>query len=485
MAQILRYWACRIKPTGSISYGPGIGWEGGNTNFGNTTYNWEDMSDNSSDDDNRLLIYHAGLSCKTKYKTSGGSTSVPGRARDGFVNHWGISSSADVKWRIWHLNTWEDDLKDELDLERPILYSAGGVDCEIGDKDGVFIGHSWVIDGYTNNDEFLCNWGWGGDHNGPFALGTFDTQSGDELNQFESAIFNVVPEEYEGVGTPYLYNQTFTYNPAGYSLSIYGVFGATSYEWITDEGTITGTGTTATLHASSTANVQVRAYNELCDIYSSYASATITINCDPPNANDFDVYIEELYGDPVPGSPDGPFEVCEGERYWICLYPFWLFDDYAITDVEFDFNFDYDVLDEGDDYIEIEINSNPDEESGEVYITTSCGYYTLKYLEFEEGSCGSYYMMFTPNPTTGETTLSIEQGEAEEPILKSVSQNPVFDENVEWDLEVYSPGQSLQHKKTGLKGKSTKIQTTGWTEGVYTVRVKYKNEILTGKLVVK
>ena len=33
--------------------------------------------------------------------------------------------------------------------------------------------------------------------------------------------------------------------------------------------------------------------------------------------------------------------------------------------------------------------------------------------------------------------------------------------------------------------KSTKIQTSGWKEGVYMVRVKYKDEILTGKLVVK
>ncbi|MGC9354100.1 MAG: T9SS type A sorting domain-containing protein, partial [Mariniphaga sp.] len=59
------------------------------------------------------------------------------------------------------------------------------------------------------------------------------------------------------------------------------------------------------------------------------------------------------------------------------------------------------------------------------------------------------------------------------------------DENEEWNLEVYSSRQNLQHIKTGIKGKSTKIQTAGWTEGVYTVRAKYKNEIFTGKLVVK
>ncbi len=89
--------------------------------------------------------------------------------------------------------------------------------------------------------------------------------------------------------------------------------------------------------------------------------------------------------------------------------------------------------------------------------------------------CGRSLLVFTPNPTTGETTLSIE----------SESEEKTFDDNTEWDMEVYSPGQVLKEKKAKLKGKSTTIQTQSWKDGVYVVRVKYKNEILTGKLVVK
>ncbi len=89
--------------------------------------------------------------------------------------------------------------------------------------------------------------------------------------------------------------------------------------------------------------------------------------------------------------------------------------------------------------------------------------------------CGGYYMMFSPNPTTGETTLTIE----------STSEEKTVDENAEWELEIYSPTQTLKEKRTKLKGKSTTIQTQSWEEGVYVVRVKYKDEILTGKLVVK
>ncbi|WP_372950859.1 T9SS type A sorting domain-containing protein, partial [Mariniphaga sp.] len=90
-------------------------------------------------------------------------------------------------------------------------------------------------------------------------------------------------------------------------------------------------------------------------------------------------------------------------------------------------------------------------------------------------TCSGYFLFFTPNPTSGETTLYIETNSSEK----------TFDETAQWDLEVYSETQLLKTKQTGLRGQSAKIQTAGWKEGVYLVRVKYNDEILTGKLVVK
>ena len=57
--------------------------------------------------------------------------------------------------------------------------------------------------------------------------------------------------------------------------------------------------------------------------------------------------------------------------------------------------------------------------------------------------------------------------------------------STEWEMEVYSETQLLKEKRTKLKGKNTTIQTDGWQDGVYMVRVKYKEELLTGKLMVK
>ena len=86
-----------------------------------------------------------------------------------------------------------------------------------------------------------------------------------------------------------------------------------------------------------------------------------------------------------------------------------------------------------------------------------------------------YYLSFTPNPATGETILTIENSSTETD----------FNENTKWDVEAYSETQLLKSKQTGLRGKSTKINTTGWQEGVYLVRVNYNGKILTGKLMVK
>ncbi|MFV0265682.1 MAG: T9SS type A sorting domain-containing protein, partial [Draconibacterium sp.] len=84
-------------------------------------------------------------------------------------------------------------------------------------------------------------------------------------------------------------------------------------------------------------------------------------------------------------------------------------------------------------------------------------------------------LSISPNPTSGETTLSIETNSTEK----------AFAETTEWDLEVYDNMQSQKLKKQKLKGSSATINTQSWKEGVYMVRVKYKDEMLTGKLVVK
>ena len=97
----------------------------------------------------------------------------------------------------------------------------------------------------------------------------------------------------------------------------------------------------------------------------------------------------------------------------------------------------------------------------------------------------TYSMLVSPNPSTTEASISIVLSGFEDASLKSASTETTFDENAEWDIEVYDNMQSLKLKKQKLKGNSTRINTQNWKEGVYMVRVKYNDEIITGKLIVK
>jgi hypothetical protein len=128
-------------------------------------------------------------------------------------------------------------------------------------------------------------------------------------------------------------------------------------------------------------------------------------------------------------------------------------------------------------YVEIEYWEDPAPYQEDIYIRAhnGCGWSNWKRTTWSvEDNCG-WLLVFTPNPTTGETTLSIE----------SATEETQFDINEEWDLEIYNNNQTLKEKKTKLKGNEYHLNTSGWKDGVYMLRVNYKNEILTGKLVVK
>jgi hypothetical protein len=131
--------------------------------------------------------------------------------------------------------------------------------------------------------------------------------------------------------------------------------------------------------------------------------------------------------------------------------------------------------------------SCPNDGCGVIYVRTSnvCGsmYNTaLTVITGSGGDCDELpeftdpvVFVISPNPATGETTLTIETSSAEK----------AFDETARWDLEIFSETQVLKTRQTGLRGRNAKIQTAGWQEGIYLVRVNYKGEILTGKLLVK
>ncbi len=126
--------------------------------------------------------------------------------------------------------------------------------------------------------------------------------------------------------------------------------------------------------------------------------------------------------------------------------------------------------------ISVNTNSSP---GGPVSVTANtCCNNNVTIISGYMGSnynCSYYSMLLSPNPATSETVLT----------LVANSEETIFDENVEWQLEVYDKVQLLKEKKTKIKGKEVKIKTSGWADGIYFIRVRYKDELVLGKLVVK
>lgn len=97
---------------------------------------------------------------------------------------------------------------------------------------------------------------------------------------------------------------------------------------------------------------------------------------------------------------------------------------------------------------------------------------TFETIRFEYNM--EYSLSMYPNPTSEETTISIE----------SVG-TKAFNEDELWNIEIYSSSMIPKVKKTNIRGKEVKITTNGWQTGIYFVRVKYKDLMLEDKLIIK
>lgn len=107
--------------------------------------------------------------------------------------------------------------------------------------------------------------------------------------------------------------------------------------------------------------------------------------------------------------------------------------------------------------------------------TASCGWsgYLVRFGYVTPLSGGVTRVIY-PNPGANEATVSLMTPTGES-----------FDVLTAWDLEVYDHNQELTLRKNGLTGPSTTINTMGWKDGIYIVRINYNGEILNDRLVIK
>ena len=177
MAQIMKYWNYPEHGIGSHSYiySPyGVL----SADFGSTDYDWDNMTNTYGSSSTEMqrqavatLMYHCGVSVDMKYgpaSTGGSGASTPNVA-NALKSYFNYSSDVQHIDRDYsNDNAWVALLKAELDSSRPIQYHGSG-------SGG---GHSFVCDGYRDDDYFHFNWGWSGSCDEYYTLNTLNPGPG-------------------------------------------------------------------------------------------------------------------------------------------------------------------------------------------------------------------------------------------------------------------------------------------------------------------
>lgn len=180
MAQIMKFWNYPAQGVGNHSYNDqNFGTQ--SANFGATTYDWAGMPNvlNSANNSVATLMFHCGVAVDMSYGVgaTGGSSAyvvasespVQACAEYGYKTYFGYDAGAmqGIVRQNYSDANWKSALKTDLDAGRPVQYAGFG-------NGG---GHTWVCDGYDQNDMFHQNWGWGGNSDGYFSVDNLDPTS--------------------------------------------------------------------------------------------------------------------------------------------------------------------------------------------------------------------------------------------------------------------------------------------------------------------
>lgn len=200
MSQIMKYWNYPAQGNGSFSYNSGGTAEypyipGLSANFGETTYDWDNMPNSLTNASPLVqkeavgtLMYHCGVSVRMQYAPDGSGTQsslVPGA----ISSYFSYTSQAVQRERgSYSYDNWYKMIKEHIDMGWPVYYSG----CATG-NDGC---HAFICDGYDDAGLVHWNFGWSGSGD------TFiDFDAIDYSASYDAAIFNFVPRDIYN-GTP-------------------------------------------------------------------------------------------------------------------------------------------------------------------------------------------------------------------------------------------------------------------------------------------
>lgn len=163
------------------------------------TYEWSKMPDiyktnqYSKEQAHQVarLMADLGTMVKANYNL-GGTGADPYYFAKLFPVYMDYDKSALFRYRyVYSDSKWHELMKAELQQNRPVIYSGYNEES----------GHCFVLDGYTSDDFYSVNWGWGGYCNGYFLLnalvprGSGTGGNNDHYNFHHAAVTNLMPDQ--------------------------------------------------------------------------------------------------------------------------------------------------------------------------------------------------------------------------------------------------------------------------------------------------
>ena len=221
MAQVMKYYNYPAYGEGWHSYNHST-YGTLSANFGATAYNWSNMPSSLSSANNAVatLMYHCGVAVETNYAPICCSSCGSSADTDNIISLTSFFRYDSLYYRMQNFYEieWDNILRNELSMGRPILYASQGSGS-----------HIFVCDGYKSENYFHFNWGWGGMYDCWFHTSAL-TPGSHNYNLNHLAIINIKPATPWLIGSP-TPNQCISTLANG-TLTISGV-GATQ-NWSTD-----------------------------------------------------------------------------------------------------------------------------------------------------------------------------------------------------------------------------------------------------------
>jgi PKD repeat protein len=187
MAQIMKYWNYPPNGIDSSCYDDSHPHNWGELceNFDTVKYLWSQMpnSVNSANYAVAKLMYDCGVSVLMEYNITGSAADMiggyPGSAQYAYVQYFGYATTIAGLYRTSYTDAqWITLLETELNASRPVQLDGGG--------------HSWVCDGYDNNNDMHMNWGWSGFDDGYYNVDSLNPYPYN-LNSNEHALTGIEP----------------------------------------------------------------------------------------------------------------------------------------------------------------------------------------------------------------------------------------------------------------------------------------------------